>query len=564
MTPANRRLFLLLATAWAALAVAFPASPARAGDEDPAGDPVFRALQSELDRAKTLSMPDVDRPYFLKAFATDSASFYVSATFGAVTRQGGGKGAGLSTDVRVGSADLDNTNFSGDFSFFSRGGGGGSAPLEGDYDALRQALWQSFDGGYKAATEAIAKKRAYLASNHVQERLPDMAPAKLTDLVLPRQELKVDKKRWREIVKRVSAVFRAYPVVHTCSAWMSASVSHQYFVSTDPVRHRFASPSASFSISAGTQASDGMDLSVEWEAKGRTEADLPDEAALLAKAEELAKRLDALAKAPPAEDYWGPVMFTGVAAGTFFLETVAVPLSNPRQPLGSDSGGRLLDRLGRRIAVRTLTARDDPTQTEWNGKPLLGSFPVDDDGVVPQPITLIENGVLKTYYMSRVPTKLVAKTNGHSRAGNGSAGNLFIEAREGLSREAMEKQMIDLCRDEDLEYGILVEELESGSSSSWWGGSSGSVQLPAPSLAYRLYRDGRKELIRGATFKSAPQRTLRDILALGNDPQLLNTTQSGQPVSVVAPSVLVEELEISRPNQENSKPPYSERPKFGD
>lgn len=564
MSRENRRRPALLAIAASALAVATASPLARAEDPKPEADPVFRALEGEIERAKSLSMPDLDKPYYVRAYVTDSTSFYVSASFGAVTGQGGGRGASLSTDVRVGCADLDNTNFSGDFSFSFGRGGGGTAPLEGDYDALRQALWLSLDRSYKAATEAIAKKRAYLASHDVQERLPDLAPAPVTSLFLPRQELKVDKKKWREVVKRVSAVFRAHPVVYTCSASLSAWVRQQYCVSTDPARHRFAYPVATFSISAGTQASDGMDLSVEWDAKGRTEADLPDEATLVAKAEELAVRLDALAKAPAAEDYWGPVMFTGDAAATFFLETVGAPLSNPRQDLGSDKGGRLLDRLGRRIAARTLTARDDPTKTEWNGKPLLGSYPVDDDGVLPEPITLIENGVLKTYYMSRVPTKKVAKSNGHSRDGNASVGNLFVEARGGVSRDAMERQLMEMCKEEDLEYGLVVEEF-GGDSGFWFGGGGGGdVQLGAPSVAYRLYRDGRRELIRGATFKPAPHRILKDIVALGNDPTLLNTTQSGQHVSVVAPSVLIEEMEILRPKQENSKPPYSERPKLGD
>lgn len=553
MSPFRRPRLLLLPAGFLALVLFVRPAPADAPADD---DVIFRAMAAELERGMTLAAPSLDKPYWMKATVTDGAGYWVGASFGAVTGESGSKSSGLSTDVRVGNPDLDNTNFSGDFGSW-RGWGGSGAPLDRDVDALRQALWLSLDGDYKTATEAIAKKRAYLASNNVKQRPPDMAAAPVVDLVQPRQELTVDRKKWRAVVKRVSAVFRSHPTAYDGDAWMSAGVSHQYFLSTDPARHRFATQGASFHISADTQAADGMPLSVSWEVLGRTEADLPDEAALVAKAEELAKRLEALAAAPTAEDYVGPVLFTGRAACTFFAQTVSAPLSDPREALGSDEGGKIVERLGRRIAARTLTARDDPTKTEWEGKPLRGHYPIDDDGVLPQPVTLIENGVLKTYYMSRVPTKRIAATNGHCRDGRGGPGNLFIEAKDGVPREALEKQLLEMCKEEDLEYGLLVEDFGRGYYSSWRSG--GEVTLPAPSILWRLWRDGRRELIRGATFKGAPYRILKDILALGNDPTLLNSGST----SVVAPSVLVEELEVCRPTEEQSKPPYSPRPSFG-
>ena len=129
-----------------------------------------------------------------------------------------------------------------------------------------------------------------------------------------------------------------------------------------------------------------------------------------------------------------------------------------------------------------------------------------------------------------------------------------------MSREALEQRLIEMCAEEDLEYGIVIEEL--GGYGGW--GDSGEVRLGAPSLAYRLYRDGRRELVRGASIKPVPNRVLKDLVAVGNDPRLLNTGLMGQHVSVVAPSVLVEEMELRRPEEEFSKPPYSERPALTD
>ncbi len=541
------------------------AGTAMAEDQKTEDDIVFKALADELTRAKTLSMYKVDKPYYLHAFANDGDSFVVAASFGALTRKGGAPNRSLLVDLRVGTPELDNKNFSGSgFGRFSgrRGMFGGGAPQEADYDAIRQSLWTQFDSSFKSAAETIAKKRAYLETNNVQDRQPDFGPAPVVDMVLPRQTLQVDRDKWTALTKKVSAVFRQHDYVYSCSASFSAMVSHQYFVSTDPSRHRFAEQWASFTISASTQAEDGMQVSTRWTAECRTATQLPAEEELLKAAEKVAQQLKALAVAPKADDYMGPVLFVGDAAGTFFLKTIGDPLSHPRQILGASRRGRLIDRIGKRIATRALSAKDDPTQKEWNGKPLLGHYPIDDDGVKPQPISLVEAGVLKTYYMSRVPSEHVKKTNGHSRAGQGSVGNLFIEAKDGLSRDELKAKLLELAADEDLEYGILVDDFggAGGFGRFGGGGGSGQISLPRPRRVYRVYKDGREELVRGATFKRTSYRILKDIVAMGKEQHLLNTTQHGQRVSVVAPAVLVESLELREPRKEFSKPPYLERP----
>lgn len=554
-----RRAALAAALATAVLALGARRIAAQdAPPEKAPEDTVFRALSDELARAKSLRMKDLDAPYHLCAYANDSDSFHVSAAFGSITGEGGGKSASTSVNVRVGSPELDNTNYQS-WGFF--GGIGAATPSEPDYDALRQALWLQFDSEYKGAAQAISKKRAYLKSNTVKELQPDFAPAKVTDVVLPRESLEVDHAQWADTVRAVSAVFKEYGFVQSCSAAFGTTVSHQYFVSTDPARHRFPNHVTSFDVTARTQCDDGMYVSASWERTTRLPGDLPSRDELVAIAHDVAKRLRALREAPTAEDYWGPVLFTGDAAAEFFVKTIADPLSHCRQELGDSGGGRLVDRMGRRIAARTVTVRDDPTQKEWQGQPLLGYFPVDDDGVLPQPITLIDGGFLRTHYMSRVPTKYEKQSNGHSRAGQGSMGNLFVDAAETMPVAQLEQKLLELASVEELDHGLVVEAMggSGGGFSFSFGGESG-VDLPTPTYCYMLYADGRRQVVRGASFLRASFRVLRDIVALGDDAHLTNLTQQGQYASVVAPSVLVSELELRRPREEFSKPPYTKRP----
>ncbi len=537
------------------------ARAAEAAAEPP--DPMLAALEDELARAREMKMDGLEKPYHLRATLNDEDTFQVSASFGALVARGSAKRTSSGVVVRLGDMALDNTNFVDDEWGFGAGGRGQPTPVEPDYDALRRSLWLQFDEAYKKGLEAVAKKRAYLESNEADGRPADFSPAATSSLLMPRQPLVVDQERWARVVKKASAVFRAHPNIVVGEVALRAAMGHQLFVSSDPARHRFADPSFELQITAGAQAADGMELRVRWSASGRREADLPGEESLLRAAEATAQRLDALLKAPRAsEDYTGPVLFTGRAAGQFFLRALGDPLSHPRDDLGDARQGRLVDRLGKHIASKLLTARDDPTLQTWHGQALLGYYPIDDDSVRPQPITLVEKGVLKTYYMSRTPTKLLRETNGHCRGGDASVGNLFVETSAPAPRAQLKKKLLELAREEDLGYAILVEEFaEPGRFRIGGGGGDGStLSLPPPAIAWKVYADGREELLRGLMFKPSSLRLLKEIAALGDDPQPLNTYQRGQHVSVIAPSVLVKSLDLQRLGQDFEKPPLTPRP----
>jgi len=239
----------------------------------------------------------------------------------------------------------------------------------------------------------------------------------------------------------------------------------------------------------------------------------------------------------------------------------------------------LIDRLGSRIASSLLTVRDDPTVKEWNGKPLLGYYPLDDDSVKPMPITLIDGGVLKTCYMSRVPIENVKETNGHSRAGRGSVGNLFVEAKETKSRDILKKQLIELAAEEDLEYDLLVEELggagmsfegldfDDFESESFFAGR-GSGREAASASALRASCTAFTKTARGACpwgqLQTHDVPHLKDIVALGDDVTVVNTSQFGQHISVLSPSVLVKNIELKKSNEDFKKPPFTPRPAFPD
>ncbi len=557
-----------------ALLLAAAAAPAAAPKAAPApkyDDVLLQVLADEVGRAMTLKMPprdgdkkEADKPYYARAYLNTDTSFSVWANFGAQYAPGQGQQVKLGTQVRVGSPELDNTNFQASGFGFGTGEGRFSSPAELDLDAIRRALWLQFDGDYKRAVETMARKRAFLETNQVKERIADFTMVQPDKVMLDATPApKIDLEKWGAIVKRASAACRAFASPHSCVAGMSGKHGCQRLVASDGAAHRFCETRIEVYVQANGQAADGMPVGADWKQYYRAESELPTEAELVAKVKEMGELLEKKLKAPtPTEDYAGPVLFTAEAAPAFFLSALSNPLSQPRESLGASEQGRLIERLGKHIAVSQLSAIDDPTQSTWTspaGKifPLFGYFPVDDDGVKPQAITLVKDGVLQTYYMSRLPTRRIQKTNGHARNEQGSTGALFVTTSNPRPLSELKKKLVELAKEEDLDYGLMVGRLPQ----AWESRPDTSLKLPNnPLLVWRVYADGREEMIRGPAFRPTTFRVLKDIVMMGDDPTLLNGDQFGQQVSAVAPSTLVKLLELNKPRDEYGKPPALPRP----
>jgi TldD protein len=108
---------------------------------------------------------------------------------------------------------------------------------------------------------------------------------------------------------------------------------------------------------------------------------------------------------------------------------------------------------------------------------------------------------------------------------------------------------------------LLHQEDFSELLASYGGGAGTGDRLPL--LVYKIYpEDGREEVIRGARIIGVNTRSLRNLAGIGNDNFVYNYMQSqiagfsgtalgafgaangGLPASVVAPSLLFDELEV--------------------
>src|ERR1700692_4309451 len=76
-------------------------------------DAVFDAMRSEMKRATTLSLNQLDKPYFVSYAVDDGRNWSASATLGALISSDDSRFRIPQVRIRVGDYKFDNTNFAG-------------------------------------------------------------------------------------------------------------------------------------------------------------------------------------------------------------------------------------------------------------------------------------------------------------------------------------------------------------------------------------------------------------------------------------------------------------------
>ncbi len=538
-------------------------------------DTILKAMRDELARSLTLKLTNLESPYYIEYEVDDVRQYTATASLGGLLNSSDGRFRVPRVHVRVGNYDFDNTNYVGSgFNFGSRYDV--RLPLDDSYPVLRQSLWLATDQSYKSALEAISRKRAALRNVSVSEKLPDFTKAPAVRLLEPLTVSKVTLETWLKRTRTLSNVFSDFPNLKTSSAEFSAIDGTHYLINSEGTEVRQHSNLGVVRLRAGAQAADGMLLRDSVVFQSLDHARLPGEAEMERTARALSENLTRLVRAPMGETYSGPVLFEGVAGPQIFAEVLGKNLALGRKPVlepgapGSVPSSELEGRQGARVLPDTFQVVDDPTQTEFEGHKLFGSFKVDDEGVQAQPLTIVEKGVLKNFVLTRQPVRGFGATNGRARlpgsygARTAAVSNLFIQASETVAPAQLRQKLVEACKQRGKPYGIVVRKMDFPSSASIDearrllsnAGQNAAHAVSLPIMVFRLYQDGHEELVRGLRFRGLNVRSLKDIMAAGNDTNVFDYLENGFPfalmgagseaaeVTVVAPSILVDDLEL--------------------
>jgi predicted Zn-dependent protease len=506
-------------------------------------DALLEALLTELNRSRAqLKMDQVAAPYYIEYRVNDVDEYQAEAAFGALRESQRVRYRVLRVVVRIGDYKQD--------SYYNQGMGETSIlPLDDDAIALRHQIWLATDMAYKAAGAALTEKQAALKQFSAEsDPIDDFAKAPVVTAVEPTVSLQVDSATWKKTLEDVTNLYRKYPDVQSVSASARLSAINEYLVNSEGTITRSGKSTYYIQLNSSAQAADGMRLTRNpfWMVAKAEE--LPSRDALLADARKTLDTVVALRQAPIVEEeYRGPVLFAPDDANDIVASLVGANVLGRKPQLGRPNRtvGAFATSFKTRVLPNFLSVIDAPTLRDFQGKSLVGTYGVDDDGVKAQPVTLVDSGTLINYLVGRQPIRDFPASNGHGRAGAGTypapnLGVLLLKSKDAQSPGDLKKRVIQMITDQGKPYGYRVETLGPGNT---------------PRLLYRIYPDGHEELVRGAVFSELDVRALRsDLIAVGNDPQVSNRA-GGIATTVISPSLLFDELQVKRADTSKDKLP---------
>jgi TldD protein len=553
-------------------------------------DQTIRALKDEMDRSRTrLALPGVDKPFFIEYRLLDVDVRSVTASFGSLLASNTARSRFMSVDVRVGDHHLDSSNFISEDGFQGFLGSTGQVGIDRDYGSLRQDLWLATDQAYKAAVTQMSLKQAFLRSLTKPPEIDDFSQQPPVVKVEPRIEPDWTPRNWEEEARKASGTLKQFPELYGTRVNYYLVYVTSYLITSEGTTIRTSHSLAGVEAALDTQADDGMPLHSFYAAYGVHPADLPDAAGVSKGLAQAGAQIKELRASPLVPDYTGPVLFDAPAAASTLAQVLEPSLSGARPPLSMTQqfealierfGGRSewTGRIGTRVLPASVALVDDPTLKEFQGQPLLANYDVDDEGVKGQRVTLVENGILRNLLMSRRPGPDFESSNGHGRSADLSetrplSSNLLFQASDALKPADLRKKFIDACRNDGHAWCLEVKQMDNPALSSvrqedfsdFIGGVAGGIASGEriPLIVYRVYvADGREEMVRGGVIEGLTLRSMRNMLGIGDDAQVytymqnavdgfsgtalgaFGSAQGGIPSTVIAPSLLLDEIEV--------------------
>ena len=513
-------------------------------------DPLLRAMQQELDREKGLMLPGMQHPYFIEYRLDDIATYEAVANYGALTQEVSNRQRIIRVTVRIGDYAMDSSSSRGD-------GSVELAPTDDNPLALEYALWIATDNAYKNALRAYSAKQAALKQFQSAQNQQDFAQAKPVVQVGPLVTLDLDRNEWKHRIVEASGLYASDSDLRSFAENVQYSIAsirgiamNRYLVNTEGTMVREGYTGYNGGISVGGQAADGMRLSRDNGTVATTAKELESASAFRKRVIDDLKSYEELRNAPvvSADDYHGPVLFSGDAVADVFTRLFVPNVEADRPEMGTTARttGAYSSSYKSRVLPDMLSVTDDPLQAKFSGKGLLGAYTIDDEGVPAQSVDIVVNGKLENFLIGREPVKDFATSNGHGRAAPAQAphsrsGVVLIKSDHALSKDELNKHLLAMAKEQGKDV-YAVETLVGGEL--------------APRLLYRIKADGSRQLVRGAVFDELDNRSLRSgIVAVGNDPYVSNSL-GVIPQTIIAPSMLFDDIGVKRATLEQQKLPY--------
>ncbi len=530
---------------------------------------VLQAMEDELMRSQEkLKLEGYETPYFISYQIKDNEYYSIKGKYGAIASSENDRIRRLFVDVRVGNYDFDN-------SIKGRSGGGApfhdasDVPVDNDPDAIRAALWQATDLAYKGALTQYFNKKANNVREIKDTNSKSFTREKSHDYYGPELNLTFNPGEWKDKIREISSVYKNYKELTNADIVITAQKETVYFINTEGTSYIRDEVLYSIDAQVTTRAKDGKVISNYRNLYYVSPKQIPSVKEIKAIVNEMVEETLVMRNAEVLSPVSVPALLEPEAAGVVFHEAIGHRLEGERQ-IDDNEGQTFKEKVGEEIIPPFLSIIDDPSMKNFNGTHLMGYYPFDDQGVPGERVVLIDKGILRNFLLSRTPVNGFERSNGHGRASYGRApiarmSNTIIESDTEYSKEKLKELLIEEVKRQNKPFGLLIKRMKGGETNT----SSYNFQAyrATPVAIYKVDpKTGEETPVRDVEIVGTPLVSINKIIATGDDYSVFNGfcgAESGYiPVSTVAPSILVSEIELQRKSSKKEKLPLLPPPFF--
>jgi predicted Zn-dependent protease len=496
---------------------------------------------------------------------TESRSASVRGAFGTITGVSDDRNRVLGLDLRVGSPSFDNTHeVAGGFPSFGMFERYSLAeiPLSDDTLAIRRVIWYQTDRLYKRAVEQLARVKASAQLNVTPEDTsPDFSHEPAVKHVEQTASVAFDRAAWEQRIRAYTAPFARYNDIYDGDASVRLEGETRWYVNSDGSAIQTSSAYYRLVISAYTRAADGMVLPRYESFVASSPEGLPSDSTINAAVAKIIDDLHALKKAPIVTAATAPAILSGRASGVFFHEVFGHRVEGHRQK-SEEEAQTFKGKVGERLLPRDFSVYFDPTIRNIGSTELAGYYLYDDEGVSARRVNVVRNGVFGGFLMSRSPIDGFAHSNGHGRRQPGMPAvarqsNLVVATSKPVPHAQLKQMLIAEIKRQGKPFGFIFDDIEGGFTLTTRFEPNAFEVLPI--MVYRVFPNGREELVRGVDLVGTPLTVFSRILAADDRVSVFNGVcgaESGAvPVSASSPAILISQIEVQRKQKAQDKPP---------
>ncbi len=514
-------------------------------------------VSSEITNAMAhLQEPGYPLPYFISMNVSDVENWDSECDMGALNWADNWRGRSLFTDVRVGSYALDNH-----LNPAPLGALGSWISLDDNAFALKHDLWLSLDEAYKSAAAGFLRKEAQRVRNGKREYdTDDLSHEKPVVSAAPFDVLDDGISFFHQmnrICREVSSVFAQKPslIQGNVSVERRRVLSRLY--NSEGTRVHSAQDIFHFELEIAAVSKDGMRLYAGRNFISLSSATLPSSVLMKTQAKQMISEINQLLLASSTSPFNAPALIDPSVASAIVS---SLGLNFSGESVRNPNGAQILrGKVGKIVFSRDLTLIDDPLAHFFKKKPLVGFYSYDAEGVKAQKVLLVKNGRLKNFLLSRYPVIGFPHSNGHARSDAGAypramPSNLFLETKHRYSQAQLMKILLKELRKEKKPYGLWIQKTRAFTRENSAAGEE-SLRI-MPELIYLVNaQTGKLTLVRGLDLVGTPLGFLSHVLGEGKDMTVINHRIGWVPMSVIAPSLVLSQVELQRSKEPPVNPP---------